>query len=202
MRDVKRRSLRLSTPGPRRADATKNRERLIAEARALFSSGDGAATLESVAKAAGVGIGTLYRHFPTREALIEAVYRLELDSLEVEAGDLLDRHSAAEAMRRWMDRYVQFVATKHAMHDALRIALAPRAWAVSEMRVRVDKTIAKFLEVGSQDGTLRDNVRPDDVTLSLVGMVLAATTSTDVHQASRLLDILIASLRAQPRNLG
>ena len=192
----------MSTPGPRRADATKNRERLIAEALALFSSGADAVTLESIAKAAGVGIGTLYRHFPTREALIEAAYRVELDALEAEADDLLEGHSAAEAMRRWMDRYVKFVATKHAMHDALRTALAPRAWTVSETRVRINKTIATFLAVGTQDGTLRDDVRPDDVTLGLVGMALAATTSTDVHQASRLLDLLIAALRTQPKNVG
>ena len=187
----------MSTPGLRRADATKNRERLVAEALALFSAGDGAATLEAIAKAACVGIGTLYRHFPTREALIEAVYRLELDALEAEANDLLEDHPASEAMRRWMDRYVQFVATKHAMHDALRIALAPRAWAVSELRTRINKTIGKFIEAGSQDGTLRDDVRPDDVTLGLAGMVLAATTSTDLDQARRLLDLLMAALRTR-----
>ena len=189
----------MSTPGLRRADATKNRERLIAEALALFSAGDGAATLDSIAKAAGVGA---VRHVTPATALIEAVYRLELDALEAEADDLLEGHSASEAMRRWMDRYVQFVATKHAMHDALRIALAPRAWAVSEVRVRIDKTIAKFLGIGSQDGTLRDDLRPDNVTLSLAGMVLAATTSTDVHQASRLLDLLMAALQTQTKNTG
>ena len=187
----------MSMPGPRRANATKNRDRLIAEALALFSAGDSAVTLEAIAKAAGVGIGTLYRHFPTREALIEAVYRLELDALEAEADGLLEGHPASEAMRRWMDRYVHFVATKHALHDALRVALMPRTRAVSEVRTRINKAIAKFIEAGSQDGTLRDDVRPDDVTLSLAGMVLAATTSTDLDQARRLLDLLMAGLRKQ-----
>ena len=195
MHRPRRRLLRLSMPGQRRADAAKNRDRLLAEALALFSDGDGAVTLEAIAKAAGVGIGTLYRHFPTREALIEAVYRLELDALEAEADGLLEGHPASEAMRRWMDRYVDFVATKHAMHDALRVALMPRTRAVPEVRTRISRVIAKFIEAGSHDGTLRDDVRPDDVTLSLAGMVLAATTSTDLDQARRLLDLLMAALR-------
>jgi AcrR family transcriptional regulator len=185
----------LSTTSLRRADATKNRERLITEARALFSASDGAITLEAIAKAAGVGIGTLYRHFPTREALIEAVYRSELDALEAEAHDLLKTHPGFEAMRRWMDRYAQFVATKRAMHDALRVALTPRMGGVSEIRTRINATIAKFLAAGSQDGTIRDDVQPDDVALSLAGMVLAATISPDRDQMRRLLDLLMDGLR-------
>lgn len=175
----------------------KNRERLVAEARALFSAGDGAASLDAIAKAADVGIGTLYRHFPTREALIAAVYHQELDALEKEADDLLGTRPVVEAMRRWMDRYAQFVATKHAMHDALRVALTPRAGSVSETRSRINATIAKFIEAGSRGGTIRDDVRPDDVTLSLAGMVLAATTSTDPDQVRRLLDLLMAGLRSR-----
>jgi AcrR family transcriptional regulator len=184
---------------PRRADATKNRERLITEARVLFSAGDGATTLEAIAKAAGVGIGTLYRHFPTREALIEAVYRSELDALETTANDLLRTHHGFEAMRRWMDRYAQFVATKRAMHDALRVALTPRMGAVSEIRVRINMTIAKFLTAGSLDGTIRDDVQSDDVTLSLAAMVLAATISPDQDQMRRLLDLLMDGLRRRSR---
>lgn len=187
----------MSTPPLQRADATKNRERLITEARVLFSAGDGATSLEAIAKAAGVGIGTLYRHFPTREALIEAVYHSELDALEAEAHDLLKAHPSFEAMRRWMDRYAQFVATKRAMHDALRVALTPRTGAVSEIRARINATIAKFLAAGSQDGTIRDDVQPDDVTLSLAGMVLTATTSPDRDQMRRLLDLLMDGLRCR-----
>ncbi|WP_244548743.1 hypothetical protein [Bradyrhizobium canariense] len=98
-------------------------------------------------------------------------------------------------MRRWMDRYAQFVATKRAMYDALRVALTPRMGAVSEIRARINATIAKFLAAGSQDGTIRDDVQPDDVTLSLAGMVLAATTSPDRDQMRRLLDLLMDGLR-------
>jgi AcrR family transcriptional regulator len=181
--------------GPRRVDAAKNRERLIVEARALFAAGAGAVTLDAIAKAAGVGIGTLYRHFATRETLVEAVYRLELDALEAEADTLLEAHRGFEAMRLWMDRYARFVATKHAMHGALRIALAPRTSAVSEIRTRITLTVAKFIAAGAFDGSLRNDVDPDDVTLGLAAMVLAATASTDPDQVGRLLDLLMAGLR-------
>src|ERR1700722_8228234 len=131
-----------------RSDATKNRERVIAEARKLFSTSATTVSLEAIARAAGVGIGTLYRHFATKETLVEAVYGSELDALDLEADDLLSRHSSADAMRRWMDSYAKFVAAKHAMYDALRIALTPRSGAGSETRARINQTIAKFLAAG------------------------------------------------------
>jgi AcrR family transcriptional regulator len=185
----------LSISSSRRADAVENRERLINEARALFATGDRAVTLDAVAKAAGVGIGTLYRHFATREMLVEAVYRLELDGLETEADNLLERYPGFQAMRLWMDRYARFVATKHAMHDAMRIALAPRTSAVSEIRVRITRTLAKFIEAGSMDESLRNDIQPDDVALGLAGIVLVAAASTDHDQVGRLLDLLMNGLR-------
>jgi AcrR family transcriptional regulator len=185
----------LSMPPRQRADATKNRERIVVEARKLFSTASKAASLEAIAEAAGVGIGTLYRHFPTKEALVEAVYRCELDALDLEADDLLSSHPSFDAMRRWMNRYARFVATKHAMHDALRIALTPRSGTVSEIRSRINETIGRFLAVGSRDGSIRDDVRPDDVTLTLAGVVFAATASADHDQVDRVLDLLMAGLR-------
>ncbi|WP_210253205.1 TetR/AcrR family transcriptional regulator [Beijerinckia sp. L45] len=180
-----------------RSDAAKNRERLIHEARTLFLT-EGAGSLEAIARAAGVGIGTLYRHFPTREALVEAVYQRELDALERDAVGLLAKHSGVEAMRLWMDRYADFVATKHAMHDPLRAVLATRSPAVSETRKRINIVVGILIAAGTRDGTLRNDVQPDDVTLSLAGVVLAAATSSDADQARRLLDILMAGLQRRP----
>lgn len=177
-----------------RADATKNRERVIAEARKLFSTSATTVSLEAIARAAGVGIGTLYRHFATKETLVEAVYGSELDALDLEADDLLSRHSSADAMRRWMDSYAKFVAAKHAMYDALRIALTPRSGAGSETRARINQTIAKFLAAGSRDGSIRGGVRADDLTLSLAGSVFAATGAGDHEQVNRVLDLLMAGL--------
>ena len=185
----------MSTPPRLRADGVRNRERIIAEAQRLFAAADATVSLEAIARAAGVGIGTLYRHFPTKESLVEAVYRSELDALDEEAGDLLAQHPAAEAMRLWMDSYARFVVAKHAMHDALRIALAPRSVEGSEMRTRVNATVAKFLAAGGRDGGIRGGVQPDDVTVILAGSVFAAAACADRGQITRVLDLLVAGLR-------
>ena len=185
----------MSRPSRLRADAVKNRERLIAAAREQFSTGGKTLSLEAVARGAGVGIGTLYRHFPTREVLVEAVYRSELDALAAEADPLLAAHPAAEALRRWMDQYTRFVGTKRAMYDALRIAVTSTASWTSDTRVRIRTTIAKFVAAGISVGTLRDDVDPDDIAVNLAGIVLA-TISTDPSQMSRLLDLLMDALRS------
>ena len=178
-----------------RSDGLKNRARIVAEAQRLFATADAKVSLEAIARAAEVGIGTLYRHFPTKEALVEAVYRSELDALDREADDLLAGRTAAEAMRRWMDSYAKFVVAKHAMHDALRIALAPRSTEGSEIRTRINATIEKFLTAGSNDGSLVSDFKPDDITVILAGSVFPAALSTDPKQIARVLDLLMAGLR-------
>jgi hypothetical protein len=115
--------------------------------------------------------------------------------LELEADRLLSSHLSADALRLWMTSYARFVATKHAMLDALRIALLAGSGSSSEIRARIVQTIARFLEAGSRDGSLRHDVRPDDVGLGLAGMVFAVTTSADLDQVGRVLDLLMAGLR-------
>ena len=197
-----RRALRLSTPQRPRSDGIKNRDRIVAEAQRLFATADAKVSLEAIARAAEVGIGTLYRHFPTKEALVEAVYRSELDALDSEADDLLSKRPPAEAMRQWMDSYTKFVVAKHAMHDALRIALAPRSTEGSEIRTRINATIAKFLTAGSNNGSIRSDFQPDDVTVILAGSVLPAALSADRRQISRVLDLLMGGLRPTKHEAG
>src|SRR6478609_5681783 len=105
-----------------RADAVRNRERVLEAAKAVFSAGGPDASLEAVAKRAGVGIGTLYRHFPTREALFEAVYRREVEQLGELAEQLKTAKDPVEALRRWLRSNVEFVATKKGMAAALTLA--------------------------------------------------------------------------------
>src|SRR5579864_6996027 len=113
----------LTTTRSQRADAVRNRERLLEAAKAVFSSGGPDASLEAVARRAGVGIGTLYRHFPTREALFEAVYRREVEQLADLAEQLkADNVAPTEALRRWLRSNVEFVATKKGMSAALTLA--------------------------------------------------------------------------------
>src|SRR5438270_5365125 len=107
-----------------RADAQRNRKRLVEVARAAFTSGAGKVSLEAIAKEAGVGIGTLYRHFPTREALVEAVYLAERGRLCDAADELLAEHPPERALRTWMDRFADYIATKREMADALRALIA------------------------------------------------------------------------------
>ena len=178
-----------------RADAIRNRERLIVEAQRFFSAGDARVSLEDVAQAAGVGIGTLYRHFPTREALVEAVYQTELDALAADAEPLLAAHPALDALRMWMDRYARFVAAKHAMRDALRIALTSSTASPPGTRARVRTIVARFAAAGAADGTIRADVEPDDVTLCLAGAVLMTATGTDADQLRRVLNLVLDGLR-------
>ena len=185
----------MSKPSRLRADAARNREQLLAAARDRFATGDAAVSLESVAQAAGTGIATLYRHFPTRETLVEAVYRWELDALVARAADLLAGRPASDALREWMDGYASFVATKHAMQDALHVALTSRASAGSDTRARICAAVAGFLAAGAADGTLRSDVKPDDVTISLAGLVLMTTAAPDPAQRRQVLDLLMDALR-------
>ena len=105
-----------------RADAQRNRERVLEAAKTVFSAGGPDASLEAVAREAGVGIGTLYRHFPTREALYEAVYRREVEQLSELAEELKSDGAPVEALRRWLRANVEFVATKKGMAAALALA--------------------------------------------------------------------------------
>src|SRR6266480_2273115 len=106
-----------------RADAVRNRERVLEAAKAVFSAGGPDASLEAVARRAGVGIGTLYRHFPTREALFEAVYRREVQQLWELAEELKAEKAPVDALRRWLRSNVEFVATKKGMSAALALAV-------------------------------------------------------------------------------
>src|SRR5512135_791243 len=125
-----------------RADAVRNRERVLEAAKAVFSAGGPDASLEAVAKRAAVGIGTLYRHFPTREALFEAVYRREVEQLSELAEQLRSTKDPVEALRRWLRSNVQFVATKKGMSAALALAVTSSSELSAFSFDRLTKAIA------------------------------------------------------------
>lgn len=175
-----------------RSDARRNRERLLAAATAAFTAANGApVSLESIARDAGVGIGTLYRHFPSREALIEAVYRAELTEVAAAAEKLLKRHPPRTALRRWMDRYAGFVATKRGMAESLHAIFDSGALAPTQTRDSMVGAVEMLLRAGADDGTLRADVPADDVVSSLIGIFLA---SGSPEQTGRMLDLLVAGL--------
>lgn len=187
-----------TTEAPRmRADAVRNRTLLLATAREAFAAADDdtSVSLESIARAAGVGIGTLYRHFPTREALVETLYVSELDDVANAAGALLAEHTGFDALRLWMDTYSHFVATKQGMPNALRAAWSSGTLRMSDTRERISGTIGKLLAAGAADGTIRADVTAADVTDMLVGIFVATRDAKDQSRISRLLDLLVDGLR-------
>ncbi|MEN4474619.1 helix-turn-helix domain-containing protein [Mycolicibacterium cosmeticum] len=177
-----------------RVDARRNRARLLATAAAAFAASDGPVSLEAIARDAGVGIGTLYRHFPTREALIEAVYSTELAEVAASADELLRQHRPVPALRQWMDRYATFVAAKRGMAESLQAMFASGVVQPSQTRDAIVGAVSALLGAGARDGSLRDDVDPDDVVTSMLGVVLA---SRSTRQAARLLDLLVDALVAK-----
>ncbi|MDS0140010.1 MULTISPECIES: TetR/AcrR family transcriptional regulator [unclassified Amycolatopsis] len=180
---------------PVRSDARRNRDKLVAVARAAFATGPVA--LETVAREAGVGIGTLYRHFPTREALVEAVYAAELDDVTGSAPALLEAFSPEQALRAWMDRYAAFVATKRGMGDAFRASVASGRIATPATRQRITAAIGSILDAGAKGGTLRADADPEDVTVLLLGAFLSTVDDPDPERTGRLLDLIADALRPQ-----
>jgi AcrR family transcriptional regulator len=199
---------------PQRADARRNRDRLLEAAVRAFShdaTTDGAAKdgpakdgpakdgqqvpLEAIARAAGVGIGTLYRHFPTREALVEAAYRSELDRLCDGVADLLAEQPAAGALRTWMDRFVAYMTTKRGMAQALQAVIASGGNPFAHSLDRLLGAIGELLDAGAAERTVRGDVPAADVLASLGGISLTAGDPSQRELAGRLLDLLMDGLR-------
>jgi AcrR family transcriptional regulator len=179
------------TPETLRADAARNRQKLLTAASELFAEAGPDVSLEAIAKRAGVGIGTLYRHFPTREALLEAAYRNEVELVCAAAEELLAEHPPAVALAEWMDRYVGYMAAKRGMKDALQSLVASNSDLFAESRTRLVAAISALLEAGAKAGSLRPDADAEDV-LRAMG---AVWNTTDEDQARRVLGLLMDGLR-------
>lgn len=185
----------MRSPEPtRRKDALRNRERLLAEAVTAFTR-DPEASLDGIARAAGVGIGTLYRHFPTREALVEAAYRAELAKLCASAEELRRAHPPDVALRRWMDRFLDYAIAKQGMAGALRAVVAAGGNPFAESRAHLTGAISSLLRAGMDAGVLRGDVTAEDVLTGLAGMMFALRAQDQRAQAGRLADLLLDALR-------
>jgi AcrR family transcriptional regulator len=180
---------------PMRADARRNRERILEVALREFTRLGSDATLDAIAKSAGVGAGTLYRHFPTREALVEAVYRNEVARVCDAVPTLLENATPDVALREWMSRFIDYMTTKSGMADALRALLAPGGECFAQSRDRLREAIAVLLDVGVRHGSLRAGVDPEDVLTGLSGIALTSGEPAQRARADRLLDLLMDGLR-------
>lgn len=183
---------------PLRADARRNRDALLVAARETFAEQGVDGSLEEVARRAGVGVGTLYRHFPTREALVDAAYRNELERLCEAASELLAELPADRALRAWMDLFVAYMTTKRGMADALRAVIASGGNPFAESRARLGAAVGELLGAGAAGGVLRRDAEAVDVLTMLSGVSLAAGEASAREQAGRLLDLLMDGLRPRP----
>ncbi|MEX6508486.1 TetR/AcrR family transcriptional regulator [Jiella sp. M17.18] len=179
-----------ASPRPLRADARRNRDKLTAAAAKAFARSGVDASLEAIAREAGVGTGTLYRHFPTREALIEAVYRREVEGLVAAADDLLRQETPDAALAEWMQRYVDYIATKRGMRDSLKLLLESNSPLFAETHGLVPRTFRRLMEQAVQSGTIRPDADSADV-LHALSSIYSATDGPDWHERSRRLVALI-----------
>jgi AcrR family transcriptional regulator len=181
-----------------RADSLRNRERLLEAARAVFAAGGPDASLEAVARAAGFGIGTLYRHFPSRDALFLAVYRREVDELVALADRLGQEADTVEALRMWLRACVGMVATKRGMLAVLTPAAGSTEAAFADTRQRLWAAAGDVLRRAVEAGAVRDDVDADDVLRALLGFCYGGDMQGWQSAALRLLDIFVDGLRTRP----
>ncbi len=179
-----------------RADARRNRERLLASALKLFTSSRGEVTLSAVAAEAGVGIGTLYRHFPTRDALVEAIYRDEVERLADAAPALLAEMPADRALETWLTRYAGLIATKRGLMDVVRSVFEPGAEAPAYSRERMREAVTPLLAAAVSAGKVRGDIRAEDVLLAVAASTWAFAGEGDWQERVRpVLRIIMDGLR-------
>lgn len=178
-----------------RADAARNRALLLEAATAIFSAGGPQASLEAVARQAGVGIGTLYRHFPTREDLFEAVYRHEVDQLGDLADRLVDEPDPVLALRQWLHANVRLVAAKKGMIEGMQLV----AHGSSELKAysfkRLTDAIALLLDRAVKAGAVREDISAEDLWRTLIGIFYAQPTPDWQPTALKMVDIFVDGLR-------
>ena len=176
-----------------RADALRNRDLLLTAAADAFAARGADASLEDIARQAGVGIGTLYRHVPNRDALVEAVYRHEVDVLCERADELLEAMPPDQALAEWMHLFVRHVATKRGMLSLLKPLLTNPNFS-DQTRGRAAAAATKLLEAGAAAGTIRPDVDAGDL-LRAVGGICMSTDQDRSEASERLVGLLFDGLR-------
>jgi AcrR family transcriptional regulator len=182
-----------------RADATRNRQQLLDVATRLFASAETEPSMRAIAHEAGVGIATLYRHFPTRESLVDAVYRDQVSRLTAGARELLAQLDPPAALRRWMDLFGDWIATKNGMLDTLLAMVESGEIAHAHTRTELLAAIDDILEAGRTSGELRADVPAEDVAAALIGIFTVAGSPEHDAMAGRLLNLLMDGLRSSAR---
>ncbi|MEU4518984.1 helix-turn-helix domain-containing protein [Amycolatopsis sp. NPDC024027] len=179
-----------------RADAQANYNRLLEVAAQVFAREGADTSMKAIAAEAGVGIATLYRRFPTREDLIEATYRSRTDLLCDSASKLLGDLAPVDALRTWMERFVDYMLTKQGMADALPAILATRDGLRLHSREALTGAVTGLLAAGTSSGDFRADVSPSDVLMALGGITLISGHEHQRELATRLISLLLDGLVA------
>jgi len=178
-----------------RADAQRNRERLLGVAKEAFRKYGANASLDDVAKRAGLGAGTLYRHFPSREALIEAVYRNEVEKLAAAQRELSLKLPPVEALRSWMLLFVDHIAAKQIIVPALNTLAGGASKVYAGSREQIERAVTALVKRAIASRDLREDIEPFDLLRALIGVSNVAFGLDWRQSARRLVDILIAGSR-------
>jgi AcrR family transcriptional regulator len=179
-----------------RADGQRNRERLLETAKAAFADVGPDVSLDEIARRAGVGIGTLYRHFPNRDAIVEAVYRREVQQLADAAKRLQETLPPGEALHQWMRLFVDYIATKKVIGSALGAIVGGVSELYASSGVLIIGSMNALVGRASASGDIRADADPDDVLRALVGFTYGNASPGWEDSALRLIDILMDGLRS------
>jgi AcrR family transcriptional regulator len=185
------------TPPKLRADARRNRDKLIEIAAQAFADNGVETSLEDIARKAGVGIGTLYRHFPTREHLVEVVYRRELQNLADAADELSRTESADIALEQWMRRFVNYMATKRGMASSLKIIASSNSTMFAEGFGRIRSSFDKLLTAAQEQNLIRKDIGQSDLMHAMSSIYSIPDTPEWRDSANRLIGLLMDGLRVQ-----
>lgn len=177
-----------------RADAKRNRQRLLETARECFAKTGAATTLDEIARSAGVGIGTLYRHFPTRDALVEAVYRNAIEQLAESADSLSKTHEPVEALRQWLFLFVDYLTTKKIMADTLSALVCGGSDIYAESGVMLRNSIQMLTTQAVASHELELRVEPFDLLRAVAGVANLSPGDEWEASAKAMVDVLIAGM--------
>jgi AcrR family transcriptional regulator len=178
-----------------RTDAQRNRERILEVAKEAFTQHGVNASLDDIAKEAGVGAGTLYRHFPTRDALVEAVYRTEVEKLAAAERKFTEAMPPIEALRAWMLLFIDYIATKQIIAPVLNTFVGGSSKLYEGARVQIQGAIDALVKRAIKSGAIRKDLEPFDLLRALVGVSNVASSPDWQQSARRLVDILITGSR-------
>jgi AcrR family transcriptional regulator len=180
-----------------RADARRNRDKLVEVAAAAFAEKGVETSLEDIARQAGVGIGTLYRHFPSREHLVEVVYRRELEGLASAATELARLHSPDMALEEWMRRFVGYIATKRGMANSLRILMTSNSSLFSEGSGLIRGALESLLKTAGDGGYIRRDIETTDLLHALSSIYSMPESPEWRERSHRLIGLLMDGLRTR-----